>query len=186
MGGDLEEELSELPRNISELHLISTGITVITDQAFQGLTALKSLMVTENAFKGLQLEKISCGSNSVTTISPFTIVGSTLINLGLYGNEIKFIPRKMIAKFRVLKLLNLSKNPLLQIPDFSEISLDRLPEFTVKLLNISLECCPTAAILKQMKKGFLDDFLCSNTDLESMSWSNITTNQLKDLHCSGE
>lgn len=191
---NLETIPSHLSQDISELDLHENCISVIPDDAFQGLTALKYLSLFQNkiqkvshlAFKGLPLEEIYIGGNLLTTISPFTILGSTLRILGIRYNQITFIPKMTIAKLKKLVELLLTGNPLLQIPDFSEVSDEQLTVFNLEIFDLKVECCSLAATLKLMNHQNLSQSLCSNSDLASMSWSNITTEQLDNIRCIGE
>lgn len=185
----------DLPADVTFLELSHNQISSIPDDAFHGLTELRTLAITYNniknvshfALRGLQsIEIIWLGANSLTTILPFTMIGSTLRVLGLNNNEISFIPRWMVAMLGKLEELRLSGNPLVQVPDFSRIKSGQLTKLLVIFKNMSVECCSAMAEFRNIRNLLIDEFPCSNHPLDTASWNTISEEQLMDIHCTSK
>ncbi|XP_010006563.1 PREDICTED: leucine-rich repeat transmembrane protein FLRT1-like, partial [Chaetura pelagica] len=115
-----------LPPGLEELRLDDNRIHTIPIKAFQGLSALRRLVLDGNllanqrmaddTFSGLfNLSELSLGRNSLAS-PPLNLPPNRLRRLSLAANSISHVPPGSLAKMSSLERLDLSDNNLTTLP----------------------------------------------------------------------
>ena len=137
--------------NVENLSLKSCSLRHITPYAFQNLTRLKTLSLTDNpltaavlqqTFIGLpitSLEKLVLDTLHLKDINNNTfvhLVGSNVTELVLDNNGIEKIPSALFSSFSELRTLSLKRNTIVAVDDNCFLSLTKLNKLWLSNNNL--------------------------------------------------
>ncbi|XP_061165815.1 slit homolog 2 protein-like isoform X2 [Saccostrea echinata] len=146
----LTEVPNSIPKDTCDLNLSRNKITIVQDNAFNGLGNLSILdlssneitIVQDNAFNGLEiLSMLLLYNNKLTTIQDNAFNGMpNLQKLSLYWNKITTIPDNAFRGMPNLQTLSLYNNEITTIPDNAFSGMPNLQRLAVEDNPLHCDC----------------------------------------------
>ena len=135
----------------------------------------------KGCFQGTILNLIRFKDNQLSYFPDFCSVNATLKTLTLGNNQISSVSEKDISCLKILETLGLNGNPMLFLPDVSQL----FPSLvTLSVRRIQFTCCAAIAWMKDIDIVNIDDAPCNwPPSLNGTDWSTISNGTLRGLSC---
>ncbi|ELT94972.1 hypothetical protein CAPTEDRAFT_217807 [Capitella teleta] len=147
--------------------------------SFIELSDNEIVIIESGCFRGTVLRRIELQSNQLTAFPDLSEVKDTIEIIRLQNNKITQISREEIAHLTNVTIINLSNNPLVQLPEFTRF-FAFLTELYIK--DIDLKCDSSTIWLKRIPDTLnllLDNEPCSYpAEWRLIPWVNITEDAL--------